>query len=476
MADYLVYSTLCTVVTYLTYKYILKETRLFTFNRFFLLAGTLVCLIAPLLEFSWGNIYNSAPKIEISQLISSEIEIENLDQNTISYINPETPLIIYLISISYIIISNIFIFRYFRNINSIIKSINSSTRIKKKDYYYLHTSNYQKYSYSFFRTIIIPFKYLKNKKLSDILIKHESTHARQLHTLDILLIEFIKCFFWFNPIIWFLKNEISENHEFIADKNVINQNINPTDYISQILRSMYNSGTGLTSGFSLVTTKNRLNMLTANNYSKRKKWIRLALGLIVTLFAFSFTSFNPDDINNDPFIVIIDAGHGGKDPGSPSEKDINLMISKEILNQSQNTNIKIILTRDSDEYISLSDRVTFINNQKADMFLSIHCNNSLDPEKNGPEGYFSDKNEYHNLSKKATEIVVSEQVNEFNKKGKIKTAGFKILKEINKPGVLLELGYMSNKEDSEFLLNSGNHKNIADNILKSLNKIEKQMR
>ncbi|MCX2743269.1 M56/M15 family metallopeptidase [Mangrovivirga sp. M17] len=424
---------------------------------------------------NWG-LYAEAPRFEVPDLNNTKIVVENPDHNTIATIKPESSIFIYLSGIFYLLISSIFLFRYFKNLMTISKNIRKSSKVNQSTGYILLTNQFQKYSFSFFNYIIIPKESLLNKKLTNTIIQHELTHVKELHTVDILLIELIKCFYWFNPMIWFIKNEISENHEYMADNNVIKQNTNVSDYIKQILSSIYHSRSGLRSGFSFVTTKNRLNMLTSNNHSTKKKWVRLILAMFLIAFTFSFTSFNPDKSDKDPFIVIIDAGHGGKDPGSPSEKEINLKISKEILNLSQNSNIKIILTRENDEYITLSERISFINNQKADMLLSIHCNNSENITKNGPEGYFSELNNKKAISQKATEILITNQVNKFSKEGSIKSADYKILREINIPGVLLELGYMSNKEDADFLLNPVNQKDIAKNILQSLNEVEKELR
>ena len=76
---------------------------------------------------------------------------------------------------------------------------------------------------------------------------------------------------------------------------------------------------------------------------------------------------------------MIDAGHGGNDNGAISanglkEKDITLSIAKKIAALNANEHIKILLSRDNDETISVKDRVAFAENNKADFFISIHVN------------------------------------------------------------------------------------------------------
>ena len=77
--------------------------------------------------------------------------------------------------------------------------------------------------------------------------------------------------------------------------------------------------------------------------------------------------------------VVIDAGHGGSDPGAIgvdnyNEKDATLSISKKVVELLKKQGLEVKLTRDSDKYISLQERCNIANNYGADCFVAIHCN------------------------------------------------------------------------------------------------------
>ncbi len=93
--------------------------------------------------------------------------------------------------------------------------------------------------------------------------------------------------------------------------------------------------------------------------------------------------------------IVIDAGHGGKDPGgggagSPIEKPIALNISKKVGAILSAKGYKVLLTRDSDRFIQLKERTAFATRHNADLFLSIHANASGNPKANGIETYYLD--------------------------------------------------------------------------------------
>lgn len=99
------------------------------------------------------------------------------------------------------------------------------------------------------------------------------------------------------------------------------------------------------------------------------------------------------------FVVAIDPGHGGKDPGAVSrdgrlkEKDLTLRIAKrlETILQSKYPALKVVLTRSDDRYLSLEERTAVANSANADVFISIHCNSAADSSSTGIETYYLSK-------------------------------------------------------------------------------------
>jgi N-acetylmuramoyl-L-alanine amidase len=97
-------------------------------------------------------------------------------------------------------------------------------------------------------------------------------------------------------------------------------------------------------------------------------------------------------------LIVLDAGHGGKDPGAigPNgikEKDINLAIVKELkILFDRNKNFETLLTRSGDYFVALAERTNLANEKKADLFVSVHCNSNLNRNANGFEIYFLSEN------------------------------------------------------------------------------------
>ncbi|MDF2586543.1 MAG: hypothetical protein K0S41_384 [Anaerocolumna sp.] len=186
-------------------------------------------------------------------------------------------------------------------------------------------------------------------------------------------------------------------------------------------------------------------------------------------------------------IIVIDAGHGGKDSGTYSrdernyEKDVNLSIIlklKEILN---NEDIKVYYTRTKDETLFLNPRVNFANDVEADLFLSVHCNASESPEPYGSEVLYNelDSSEDFN-SKMLAEICFKEIKSLTNRvnRGLVEGSEMVIIGKAKMPVALAEIGFMSNQQDLNFLLDENNQKQIAAAlhrvIIRSFEEIERK--
>ena len=111
---------------------------------------------------------------------------------------------------------------------------------------------------------------------------------------------------------------------------------------------------------------------------------------------------------------MIDAGNGGNDIGAKydnhEEKEIVLAVASKIKQLNKNSDLEIILTRDSDTYPSLSDRSEFINKINPDLVISLHLNRSAqkDTDRNGTEIYYSGLNAKAEQSKKAATKLSSQ--------------------------------------------------------------------
>jgi N-acetylmuramoyl-L-alanine amidase len=150
--------------------------------------------------------------------------------------------------------------------------------------------------------------------------------------------------------------------------------------------------------------------------------------------------------------IVVDAGHGGTDPGAIAnglnEEDVTLDIAKRTQQKLENEGATVLMTRDSDEYPTLSDRVNFANDQKANSFVSIHANFSTSTSASGSETYWN--SQYFGEESKALATFIQtqlyQQMDTINRG--VKEADFYVIKNTVMPSVLVETAFISNKNDA----------------------------
>ncbi len=220
---------------------------------------------------------------------------------------------------------------------------------------------------------------------------------------------------------------------------------------------------------------------------------------------------------NKPFVVVIDPGHGGKDPGNLGngfrEKDIVLDVSKQVGALLQQQGVEVIYTREKDVFIELYDRAPIANKADADLFVSIHCD-SHNSQAYGAGTFVmglskSDKN--LNTAKKENEVIFLEENYQERYKGfdpsspesligltllqeeyldqSIRLAGliqknlvqnlkrkdrsvrqdvFWVLHHSYMPSVLIELGFLTNNSEGPYLNSKNGRKEMAQEIARSI--------
>jgi len=151
-------------------------------------------------------------------------------------------------------------------------------------------------------------------------------------------------------------------------------------------------------------------------------------------------------------VVVLDAGHGGIQAGcefdNVLEKDITLSVTLLLKAKLEDKGFTVILTRDADEDVSLSERVEIANTANADCFVSIHCNSYTDDTQiRGFEGYYYQSDEGKQLADSILEAANGHSIHTRN----VKEENYRVLRETIIPGVLLEIGYLSNVTERQSL-------------------------
>jgi N-acetylmuramoyl-L-alanine amidase len=192
------------------------------------------------------------------------------------------------------------------------------------------------------------------------------------------------------------------------------------------------------------------------------------IGIATLLLAFAF-------IPSPKKIVVIDVGHGGNDSGaqvgSALEKEVVMSVARKIQELNTNSNIEIILSRDQDQFKSLSERTQFINSLNPDLVISLHAGISNNPQLSGADIFISNQNIKKNQSG-ALALNLLYSIN--SEKVEIKKADFYVLKNSLAPAALVELGFLSNDADRAYLTSDAGQKELAQSILNAIDTESKE--
>ena len=238
--------------------------------------------------------------------------------------------------------------------------------------------------------------------------------------------------------------------------------------------------------------------------------------LTILLCFFGLISLAQSKNNTKPFIVVLDAGHGGKDPGRPTsfgykEKDIALDIVLRVGKQLENIDdIEVIYTRKKDVFLELRQRAAIANKADADLFISVHCN-AHNTQAYGTETYVLGlhRNESNfRVAQQENEVIFMEDDYEQNYEGfdpsspesfigltllqedyldqsillartiqnnfaqklkrrdrGVKQAGFWVLHNTYMPSVLVETGFITNRKEGDYLNSELGKEEISKSIL-----------
>lgn len=475
MIGYIVQTTVGLALSFVLYTVFLKKEKSFVFNRFYLLGSILLCLIIPLLQIELNNGFPLVSQVDFNNLIVENIyPVSSPDVVTVQVITKESNYLEWTLGLLYVFVTAVFAFRFLRNLLKMAVLIQQKS-VKFDGLKIIAIPNINE-TFSFFSYLFVDSD-LDKTAIPKSIIEHERAHYKQLHSLDIIFTEIVCCFFWFNPFVWLFRQAIIENHEYLADEHVVKSGINIDSYVNKIIQfGNKNQHLFLTSGFSFAKTKNRIIMLHKPKSSNLFRAIKISSIILLFTIGIIVSSFTKP-VDRTPFRVVVDAGHGGADTGNSNENEITLSIAKKLLELSENSGVKVILTRSEDKLIGLNKRVEFVNNQKADLLLSLHCDANKDNSVKGISAWYYPKSKYRKSSSDFGKILIEEQLKTNFEEGKIREAGFLMLRNTNNfPSVLLQLGFLSNEVDKALLNDPRGQEQIASSILDGLFKIKESQK
>jgi N-acetylmuramoyl-L-alanine amidase len=468
--NYLISASICMALCYLPYILIFKKLTFFPANRFYLLAIVAASIIIPALHIK----------------IIEPLAVQHIDKHIVTVHNgfietdnllPAAKQQFYLnwiqiAGFAYSIICLAMLAKMFYNIFKIVRQARLSGIIMGNN---LVVQNHNANNSSFFNIIFLHSKNADGLEMEQVLT-HEKEHARLLHSADNLFIETVKAFFWFNPFIYLIADALKEVHEYEVDQALKNI-FDAKQYASLLVRLSARPALNLANQFSAYSLKARISMLFKPRSTGYKKWCYVLIlpVLLATVCWFSIERvYGGTSIKKD-FVLVLDAGHGGNNPGAVGiggrcEKDLTLQIAKQIKLIAEQRGIRVIMTRTADQSLEIRDRI----NNKADAFISIHINSHGPVDKNDENGMsiIASKNSLPQLSKKlAVNVKKSlQQLKGINRDHEIELndnppMGLHILSNNKAPSILVELGYITNQNDMNYVLAPNNQHAIAEKII-----------
>jgi len=277
LLEYILKMSACYAAAYIFYWLILSRLTNYKSNRFYLLFTSLFAFIIPLLRLDFfinpqtinsSSFINHIPAINISETEYMAVE------NSISF---STILLSVFIMGSIICLAHFVIqLLSFKKVTANAKLVSSVFNIK------LYHLDIDIMPFSFGNAVYVNQTKHSASELDDI-IKHESVHVHQQHTIDVILAEIICILNWYNPFVWLMKNAIKQNLEYLADDTVLKYGADKKSYQYLLLKVTGYSPLQVVNSLKVSSLKQRIFMMNKTRTS-RKHLLKLLLALPIVAF------------------------------------------------------------------------------------------------------------------------------------------------------------------------------------------------
>ncbi|TWW00882.1 M56 family metallopeptidase [Chitinophaga pinensis] len=277
MLIYLLKANIALVLFYLAYRFGLRRLTFYSLNRFFLIGGILCATVGPLID----------PSVFIREHHELNVVAETymLDLSALQR-HPSEPFINTLVKYVFWLGVMVMTIRFAMQLFSLWKLHHQTRRTVFGDES-LRIMERNANPFSFMRNIYINPSLHTPEEFSSI-IQHEKVHVRQWHTLDVLLGELNKIFYWFNPGAWLMSIAIRENLEFITDRSILRQGIDAKAYQYSLLKvSGIPYATAIANNFNFSHLKQRIMMMNKKRSSRYHLLRYVVLGAVMGIAVLS---------------------------------------------------------------------------------------------------------------------------------------------------------------------------------------------
>jgi hypothetical protein len=280
---YLIKVNLALVLCWALYWGAFRKLTFFQWNRIYLMSSLVFSFILPLFKLQLKTTLVAAADIGgidwtyIDHLTSAPVALTQ-------YTEPWSPRS--LVLIVYVAVALAFLLRSGWKFRHLLTSLQSSRRIKKGRVK-LYIQDERTGSFTLFRRIYLDRHVYENQ--SRFVLKHEMAHAVQLHSFDLLFMEFVIALLWFNPVVFVLLRYVRDNHEYLADRFARGDRGSLVEYLECLKAETIRYFAPVpASYFKSSTIKKRIIMLTNHTSNQRNKWRYLGILPVIALMIILF--------------------------------------------------------------------------------------------------------------------------------------------------------------------------------------------
>ena len=295
MISYLTQVTICWGLFYLLYAIGLRKETFFNTNRWYLLATLFAGLFIPLIEFQISTglysseILNPAYYLETITVTAQALE-SNLQEIVITPVNESWSIQLILISVYWLGVL-FFASRFLYGMFQILRLAYKGKIIKKHNYFLIETN-----------TVHLPFSFMDylfwskavkfEEEDHEKILRHELSHIKGKHSIDVLIAELLSIFLWCSPFIFLYKNALKNIHEYLADDAVLKDT--PTIKYGQLLLKQSQSGLQIAQANNFIHSqlKKRIQMMTKSKSQRLSLLKYTAIAPLILILVFSISAKN----------------------------------------------------------------------------------------------------------------------------------------------------------------------------------------
>lgn len=285
VADYIIKLSISLAIVFLFYRFVLSNLTFYKWNRWYLLAYTILCFFIPFVDImpampqtneGSNTIINMIPALQPHiQIIAPSLATEASGWSLKN-----------ILFVIIAIVSAVLLLRLIIQFISLRLTINKA-RLISNDKVKLYYVDKDIMPFSFGNSIFINPQLHNADELQEI-IRHEFVHVKQKHSIDVLWAEVLCIINWFNPFVWLIRNAVRQNLEFIADNKVLQNGTDKTQYQYLLLKVLGNHQFAVASPFNFSSLKKRIFMMNKMRTAKIHllKFLFLLPMLVIILLAF----------------------------------------------------------------------------------------------------------------------------------------------------------------------------------------------